>query len=166
MEVGLGFLALLIVGLVGMKLFSGTIQRLIPHRFRPYYDHFVAGTIGSFQRLPRLAIVTIVIWLFEAWRLLLVTQSLGITIALSLVIFVALAHSLLTAIPFTPGGLGLAEAGMVGLLMIAVTKESAISIALMDRVVSYWSILVFGGVLLVISWRRRPAAEPDPAGSQ
>lgn len=155
-ELGLGFIALLVIGLLALRFFGGTIQRLIPHRFRSAYGRFLEGTLGSFRQIPRLIFITVLVWLFEAGRLLLVTQSMGITLALSLILFVALAHSLLTAIPFTPGGLGLAEAGMVSLLMIAdVSKESAVSIAILDRVVSYWSIIFFGLLIFLFFGRRR-----------
>lgn len=154
-EVGLGFIVVLIIGLIALKLLGSRIQRLIPSRFHLAYAHFLEGILGSFYQIPRLIFITMLIWLMEVGRLLFVTQSMGITLAFSLVIFVALAHSLLTAIPFTPGGLGIAEAGLVGLLMIAVSKENAISIAILDRVVSYWSIIFFGLIIFLFRRRRR-----------
>ena len=57
-------------------------------------------------------------------------------------------------VPFTPGGLGLVETGMIALLMVAgVPKEQAAATALLDRTISYASIIVVGSLLF--PFRRR-----------
>jgi uncharacterized protein (TIRG00374 family) len=91
-----------------------------------------------------------VIWLFEAGRLFLVVQSLDFSIGLGLILFVALANALLVAIPFTPGGLGVVEAGLVGLLTIAVARNDALSIALVDRTISFLSVIAIGLVVFAV----------------
>ena len=52
--------------------------------------------------------------------------------------FVALIGSLLTAVPLSPAGLGIVEAGIVGVLtrVYGVTLPEATAIALLDRVIS------------------------------
>ena len=56
---------------------------------------------------------------------------------------------LLSAIPFTPGGLGVVEAGIVGLLQLQLTVESAIATALVNRTVSLITASV-GGVVFAV----------------
>jgi uncharacterized membrane protein YbhN (UPF0104 family) len=54
-------------------------------------------------------------------RLYLVVQALGLPsvhLGISGAFFVALAASLLTAVPLTPAGIGFVEGGVVGLLTI------------------------------------------------
>lgn len=143
-EVGLGMVAILGLGLFVMQRWGRRLMRWLPARFQPIYHRFEEGTLASFRRLPLVVVMTIGIWLSEVGRLLLVTYSARLRLGLPLVIFVALANSLLTAIPFTPGGLGLVEAGVVGLLMMATSRDSAVSVAILDRVISYWSLIVFG----------------------
>ena len=62
------------------------------------------------------------------------TSSSGLSGA----IFVALIGSLLTAVPLSPAGLGIVEAGVVGVLTVAygVPLPEATAIALLDRVIS------------------------------
>ena len=78
-------------------------------------------------------------------------QSLEITtIVFPLIVFVTLANAILTTIPLTPGGLGIVEPGIIGLLTLNIPASVAISIALLDRSISYVSIVVFGALLFVI----------------
>lgn len=154
LQAGLLMVLALTAGLGIMRGFGGHIQRLLPQRLRAVYLRFQEGTLGSFRRIPAVAGLTVVVWLMEAGRLLLVTQSLGLSLAFSFVLFVALANSLLTVIPFTPGGLGLVEAGVVGLLMFGTSKEMAFSAAMLDRTISYWSLIAFGFLLFLVSRKR------------
>ena len=58
----------------------------------------------------------------------------------------ALIGSLLTAVPLSPAGLGIVEAGVVGVLTVAygIPLAEATAIALLDRVISVFSIIVLG----------------------
>jgi uncharacterized protein (TIRG00374 family) len=57
---------------------------------------------------------------------------------------------LLSAIPLTPGGLGVVETGVSGLLQLELTVEMAVAVALLDRTISYLSIIATGGVVFAI----------------
>ena len=71
--------------------------------------------------------------------------------------FVALIGSLLTAVPLSPAGLGIVEVGVVGVLTAAygVPPPEATAIALLDRVISVLSIIVFGSVAYSLSPKPR-----------
>ncbi|MFC2039530.1 lysylphosphatidylglycerol synthase transmembrane domain-containing protein [Chloroflexota bacterium] len=114
-------LALVAILILLVGRFSGVVERHLPTKVKSVYSLFREGTLGSFERLPLLCSLSVVIWLLEAGRLLFISYALGVPIGFSLVLFVALASALLTAIPFTPGGLGLVETGMVGLLTITLS---------------------------------------------
>jgi uncharacterized protein (TIRG00374 family) len=61
----------------------------------------------------------------------------------------------LTTIPFTPAGLGFTEAGMVLILkQLGLDDNAAGAIALLNRVVNYWSIVVFGAILYIFSRKK------------
>ena len=76
-----------------------------------------------------------------------------VELGLSGAIFVALIGSLLTAVPLSPAGLGIVEAGVIGVLTVAygVPLPEATAIALLDRVISVLSVIVFGAILYVVS---------------
>lgn len=138
----------ILLGVVGR--FGSAVERRLPVRIKQGFALFREGTLGSFEHLPLLVSLSIVIWLLEAGRLLLVTQSLDFSIGLSLILFVALANALLVAIPFTPGGLGVVETGIAGLLTISVARNDAWSIALVDRTISFLSLIAIGLVIFTV----------------
>jgi glycosyltransferase 2 family protein len=129
-----------------------------PHQLLDLYDRFEEGVFGALvtRHLPKLGILTGLIWMTEGLRLWLVIQALGfedVSIGISGAVFVALIGSLLTAVPLSPAGLGIVEAGVVGVLHVAygVPLPEATAIALLDRVISVFSIIVFGSIAYVIS---------------
>jgi uncharacterized protein (TIRG00374 family) len=65
------------------------------------------------------------------------------------------AAELAAQIPFTPGGLGFVEAGLVGTLTLAGTPApAAVTATLLYRLVSYWLPIPAGGVAYLLFRRR------------
>lgn len=162
MQAGLVLVGLVIVGLVAMRNLGGFISRLVPKRFRVHYALFEQGTLGSFQAMPLVLTYSVLGWGIEAGRLYLVCLSLGLTISPAIILFVALASALLTTLPITPAGLGFVETAIVGILLLAanfglapgIDQNMAASVAILDRVISYWSLIVTGVVLYLITRKR------------
>lgn len=153
--IGIALLSVVAILLGVMGRFGTTVAQRLPRRIKSVYTHFEEGTLGSFGGLPALGSLSIGIWLLEAGRMLLVTQALSqatgfdiFDIGLALILFAAMANAMITAIPLTPGGLGLVEPGVAGLLMIApISKGVALSIILADRTISFLSVIVIGLVV-------------------
>jgi glycosyltransferase 2 family protein len=165
----LGIIVIVVLGglLLSMRTFGRSlITRLpVPHRILDLYDRFEEGVFGAIatRALPRLVVVTVLVWATESMRLYLVVQSLGfpgVELGLSGAVFVALIGSLLTAVPLSPAGLGIVEAGVVGVLTAAygVSLPEATAIALLDRVISVFSIIVLGSIAYLVS--SKPAGLP------
>jgi uncharacterized protein (TIRG00374 family) len=73
----------------------------------------------------------------------------------SLVLLAYAAAQIVALIPITPGGLGIVEASLTGLLVLAgVSSEKAVVATLAYRLASYWLPLL-AGVLIYPSYRRR-----------
>ena len=157
---GLVLVVLIVAGLAAMRYLSLLIRRFMPDRLHRVYGHFEQGTLGSLRpaALPLLFVLTTIIWLAESLRLFFVIEAMGgLDLGLPAIIFVALTSSLLTTVPATPGGLGLVEGGIIGVLispLFGVMKVSAGAAALLDRVINYWSIVVFGLILFLVSKRK------------
>ncbi len=179
---GVGVMIALALGLLTMRNYGRRILvRLpLPSRIVELYDRFEEGVFGSIgvRALPRLLVITVLIWMTEALRLYFVVQALGfpdVELGLSGAAFVALVGSLLTAVPLSPAGLGIVELGVVGVLTAAygVPLQEATTIALVDRMISVLSIIALGGVAYVVSPVRRgrgipcieTAPESAPAGA-
>lgn len=156
----------LIVALVAMRNFGRRVISALPlpHRAAEFYDRFEEGVFQSvgLRGLPMLGLLTTIIWLTEAMRLYFVVRAMGfpnLDLGVSGAMFVALIGSLLTAVPLTPGGLGLVEGGM-GLVLTQVFKVStpqALAIIIVDRAISVFSIVILGSVAYVLSSKPRGA---------
>ena len=162
--VALVVVALLAVALFTLRNFGRRILvRLpLPHRAVEFYDRFEEGVFGALDRrqLPGLGLLGVGIWMTEAMRLYFVVLALGfpdVALGISGAVFVALIGSLLTAVPLSPAGLGIVEAGIVGVLTVVykIPLPEATAIALLDRVISVFSVIVFGSILYAVSGKRR-----------
>jgi len=163
MQAGLVLVVLVIAGLMVMRHLGGVIARFVPRRFRHHYTMFEQGTLGSFRAMPLVLTYSVASWGIEAGRLWLVCWSLGLFgLSPAIVLFVALASALLTTLPITPAGLGFVESAIVGILLLAanlglapgVDENVAASVAILDRVISYWSLIVTGVILYIVTRKR------------
>jgi len=171
--IGIGVVVVLAVALFTLRNFG---QRLVhrlplPTRVVQLYERFEAGVFSlDRRRVPLVALLTVLIWTTEALRLLFVVDALGFDISLGIsgAFFVALVASLLTAVPFTPAGLGIVEAGIVGLLTVIYQADpnEAGAIALVDRAISVLSVIVLGFFAYLLSPKVRGQAATLEADRQ
>jgi glycosyltransferase 2 family protein len=168
---GIAVVVVLAVMLLTLRNFGRRIiDRLpLPARAAELYEKFEEGVFGAVapRSLPALLILTVMIWATEGMRLWFVVQALGfpdVQLGISGAFFVALIGSLLTAVPFSPAGLGIVELGVVGVLVAAygVPLTEATTIALVDRAISVFSIIVIGSLFYVVSAKRRGAGLSRP----
>jgi glycosyltransferase 2 family protein len=179
--IGIGLVVLigLSIGLYTVRNFGrrALIRLPLPAKAKllEFYERFEEGVFAINPRqVPALALLTALIWASEAMRLLLVIEALDfrdVHLGISGAFFVALAASLLTAVPFTPAGLGLVEAGVVSILIViyGVDPTNAAAITLVDRAISVFSIWVLGAIAYVASsktksGRQRVAADVEAVG--
>ncbi len=172
--VGIVFVTLLALALLTLRNFGRRLLAALPlpHRVIELYDRFEEGVFAAvpLRALPRLAIVTGLIWATEAVRLYLVVAAFGfddVRLGISGAFFVALAGSLLTAVPLTPAGIGIVETGVVGLLTLVygVGQTEALAITIVDRAISVLSIIVLGSLVYAVSSKRRGAGVAPPSSS-
>ncbi|MGH3038162.1 MAG: lysylphosphatidylglycerol synthase transmembrane domain-containing protein [Gaiellaceae bacterium] len=96
-------------------------------------------------------------WIFDYLALIACLRSVGAEPNPSLVLLAYVAASLLSMIPFTPGGLGFVEAGLVGTLILAGVGATAAAVAtLAYRLVSFWLPIPVGGAGYALFRRRYP----------
>ncbi|MGH2531581.1 MAG: lysylphosphatidylglycerol synthase transmembrane domain-containing protein [Thermomicrobiales bacterium] len=147
---GLALLAIGAIGLVSLWQMRARIHHRLPRRVQDQFGRLHDAIFSCLRRPWRTLGISIIIWTSDGVRLLLVAAALGQQLSLTTAIFVALMSSLLTTLPVTPAGLGVVEAAMIVVLkLVDVESSMAGSIALVDRVVTYWSILVVGSVLYI-----------------
>lgn len=160
---GLGIFALVVV-LVLWKL-GDHLHNLLPRRVRRMYHAFREGALHSVRSdLVSLFGLTILVWSCEGGRLYLVLAALGLTepgkLGPSAALFLALGSSVITTLPLAPGGLGFVETFLIAsikTLKAGATGGQAAAVALLDRIISYLSIVIIGFILYIVSKKTRQA---------
>jgi uncharacterized protein (TIRG00374 family) len=130
------------------------IERFVPERWRVQFGRLHDSLFACLRRPGRYISISAVIWVMDGARLLLVAKSLGVTLTAATGTFVALMSSMLTTLPITPAGLGVVETAMIVVLKwVDVTPSLATSTALMDRIITYWSLILIGLILYIRRFR-------------
>lgn len=159
MQILLGAVIIGTVCLIILRIQRDAIAKLVPVRFRDYYYHFQEGTLGSFRRLPLLAILTIGVWSCEALRFFFIALALhllGGTLLYSLAasIFIGLGEALLTVIPATGGGVGLVEGGMAAMIKLFSDQVNQAAAAIvLDRIITLFSIFALGAIVFLLTFK-------------
>jgi uncharacterized protein (TIRG00374 family) len=157
---GLILSAVGIVGLLAMRRFRRAFERMLPERLHAFYASLEHGAVDSLRRLPLLVALSAAGWVLEGAALYAVAAAVGGPVSVAGALVVALAASLLTAVPITPAGLGFTEAGMVVMLgWLGMDVATATAITLLFRLINYWSIVVLGFVLYLFGRKRKRAIE-------
>lgn len=164
-----------IIGLFVLRMLRHPLERFVPVKFRKQYHHFHEGTLGSFKRIPTLGLMTVGIWACEVLRFYLVASSLSLFTGSALHILAAatvsgLVMALLTAVPATGGGLGVVEGGMLGVISLFVQGAEALTligaVILLDRLISYFSVLIIGFFAYLWAFSRANKASSVPEQAQ
>lgn len=143
----------LVVSIILMKKQRERIISLLPGKVGDYFERFETGCSMSLRK-RRLGITwtTALVWLFDLTRLFLVTRALGLDVPLEVIIFILPAMALLTALPITPAGLGAVELTITGILvLVGFDINVAASVAILERIIDYWSYVFFGALLYMFS---------------
>ena len=132
-----------------MRGYGSRLARFLPERVEGAYRRFHKGTLGSLKQLPLVFALGLAAWTLEMGRLYFVVQALDLEISIALVVITTMGHAILSTVP-TPGGIGAVEPGVTGLLVLALPRHDAASVALVDRSITYLSVLAFGGLAFII----------------
>jgi uncharacterized protein (TIRG00374 family) len=107
-----------------------------------YTDSFTNG-----RNLFIVLFLAIISWLLECIRLYVVFYAFNVEINFTSVIIIFLLANFIGVVSILPGGIGAIELTLTGLfLLFGVPEALAGSIALADRLVSFWVVSVLGAI--------------------
>lgn len=159
--------AVLVLLLLVLTLARERALRILPGWLAERYQRLHEGALGGFRQVAPVTLLGLLGWLSEVGRLYLVSQALSLGLGLPLVIFIALANSLLTLVP-TPGGFGAVESGVFGLLLrlSSLSAAAAAALVVVDRSITYVSVIILGAVLFLArqTFRRSRQGIGQPIG--
>jgi len=152
------FGVILVIALFLSLMFMNKLRKVffsrIPKNTRVISENFERSYLKSinFKTFPIILIYTLLLWFFEFLIFFLVTKSISLNLSISLVIFTVLMANILLILPITPSGLGVVEAGVVGVLIyVGLNKDISVTAALLYNIVNYWNQLLFGFLAYVFS---------------
>jgi uncharacterized protein (TIRG00374 family) len=144
---------LTLVGRAIQRLLNATVRRRepvtdLPQRLLADRD-FIHTTLGTRWKAALSAATGNTA--FDYLALLCALRAVGADPRPSLVLLAYTAAELLALLPFTPGGLGFVEAGLVGTLTLAgVPGRDALAATLLYRIIAYWLPLPAGGLAYLL----------------
>ena len=90
------------------------------------------------------------VWVLDVIRLKLITLALGLHLSYIFLALVSVANFLFGMIGITPGGIGIVEGGLIGtLIFLGLPAETALSITILERLISYVISSIIGFITLV-----------------
>jgi uncharacterized membrane protein YbhN (UPF0104 family) len=114
-------------------------------------------------RLTFAVALSVASWFFECLALYLVLDGLGVAVTLRAATFVYAFASLAGAVSMLPGGLGVAEGSLAGLLVaLGLGLPDAAAATLLIRAATLWLAIGLGGATLGLAFRGRPRTSDDP----
>ncbi|MEZ4533250.1 MAG: lysylphosphatidylglycerol synthase transmembrane domain-containing protein [Thermomicrobiales bacterium] len=164
--VGVALCIAAVIGLVVIWFVRDHIETRLPLRFRNQWQALQESVFVNLRRPLVPAVLSALIWSMESSRVFLVAKALDVHISFQLAIFVGLMAALLTTLPFTPAGLGVVEVATVSVLkLVDVPVDLAGSVALLDRLITYWGLIAVGALvyLYMLKWGTRKRATPQRA---
>ncbi len=163
--IGGGVVVLGVVGVAVVWLLRERIEGILPARIVKHYSKVQNGLFDSLAKPVRPVGVSVLLWLCDGMRVFLVAWALDQHIPYQAAIMVALLSALVSTIPVTPAGLGFVEGIMIyALTTIDVPGSTAGAIALLDRLVTYGSLLIVGGIIYVWVLRKDLRADDEGTG--
>ena len=178
---GLGVTALprgpLLLGGIGLVLVAAVValrtpsvgrqaRRLLPARLVEPVRLFVhSGRALLSTRALTLALgLSVVSWFFECLAFALILDGLGVVLPLRVTTFVYAFASLAGAVSMLPGGLGVAEGSLTGLLVgFGTPLPEAAAATLLVRGATLWLAVALGVVTLLVAFRGEPEGQPSRA---
>jgi uncharacterized protein (TIRG00374 family) len=114
--------------------------------------------------LAMVSLQSLYIWACDIFLTFLILKGIGLDLSLAPAAFASMASDLAVSIPFTPGGIGQFEAALLALLRLFGMGMSDAGLAvLLNRLISFWTFLIFSGIMTYISGFRQIFSGDIPA---
>ncbi len=112
--------------------------------------------------LSIVAVQSVYIWLCDVLLAYLLLGGLGYPVSAPVAAFTAMAADLAVTVPLTPGAVGQFETAFVGLLALFAVPASQAGLAvLLNRFISFWTFIIFSGLVTYLSGLSRALGAPE-----
>ncbi len=146
---------LLLAGLLAFARWGWRLARRLPPRPAELFAQFSGGLLLSRRGFGPILGLSLLAWMAEGLSFFLVGRALGLALPLPLVVFFSLLQAFITAIPLTPGAVGL-EFILVGALTLkGYPGGAALAMTGLYRTISFLSLVLGGALVYLLSPKTR-----------
>jgi uncharacterized membrane protein YbhN (UPF0104 family) len=146
---------LILVGAVGALVVVAALRVPMPARLAE--ARAVAVELLGLRLLLAMSLVAVVSWFFECLAAFVCVRGLDLDVSLAETTVVFTVASLAGALSFVPGGLGVADAGMIALFAaLDVPRADAVAATVLIRLATLWFAVAAGVAALSLEARARP----------
>ncbi|MBR9677729.1 MAG: flippase-like domain-containing protein [Nanoarchaeota archaeon] len=135
------------------SVFSLPLLSRFSEKFEHAWEKFQQGfrIFKNKKKIFNIFILTVTIWMLEIVSLAFVVQAFGITLNFYFLGFLAILTALITALPLTPGGLGIAEGALIMLFTYqGISGDVGTGISILFRFATLYVTILVGALLLPI----------------
>ncbi len=152
----LAVVALMFIGVILLWAKWDSVLRLFLRIMRSELDDRSVSQLEELKRSWRITLAGIglstVVWLLDVFRIKVVALAFGLNLSLGVVVLISVANMLLGMASITPGGVGIMEGGLIGVLMhLGIPAVFAVPVTLMERFVSFVQSTVVGMIVMFSS---------------
>lgn len=137
------------VGRVSARVHRGLAPGRVSNGTAQFLEAFGAAT-GDTRRVTVASVLAVVGWLCFSLAFFYGLGAVGVAVPIGLALFLTPASGVVTLLP-TPGGLGTTELGLTALVVVltAAPPELVAAGVILYRLVTYWLVVVVGGLASV-----------------
>jgi len=158
----LAYIILVIAGFLLTKLFSykitniGFIKRFMQKKnLEPKEVDYIFARMSGFGFISKTVILTFIIWIIGAWRLMIIGEALGIKLSFIYYIMIIAISLFVGGISLIPSGIGINDAVMIYLFnMMGGSLELYGAATLANTMLSVFLVNMIGGVLFIVLFGR------------
>ncbi|MBD3313497.1 flippase-like domain-containing protein [Candidatus Woesearchaeota archaeon] len=151
------FIALIVTVIIAAKIFSGRIMKMgLAKRFMkkkkltPDEVNQIFKAMASPHFLAKVILISAVLWLVGAYRLMIIGNSIGIEMAYIYYVMVLSISLLIGGLSFIPSGIGINDAVMIFLFnLMGGSLELYGAATLANTILSVVFVNLVGGILLI-----------------
>jgi len=156
-EVLVVIIVILLIAIFLIKKYRKRVIKIVPEKLKKAVHLFERGISKSLKLkdIPLILVYSFLQWFTQIITVYLIFFSINLKISFALAMFIALTSALITIIPLTPAGMGISELAIAGILvMFGIEKNLAISASILVRFITYWCLVLVGGITYMLSSKK------------
>ncbi len=147
----LSLLALAILFYYRLDLVFDLVERLSKERFSPEVRRAALKKLRAGPTLLVTVLLSATVWILDILRFYLELLAVGVVLPVLKVVAISVTNFLIGILSITPGGLGIVEGGLTGILVgMGLSLSDALKVVAIERSISYGLAIAIGATVTFV----------------